>query len=273
MPSLQPRVFLHLLAAMAVCLCPPVAAQDAPRVELSSGAWTVVIDPTTLAVTARPQDKSPVQVSAPQEGLGRLGRVTRSADEVSWEMEDAGCSVSFRLAEDTLSVRFRSITGGEITWPLIGHGDAVLAYLLPLSEGSYVPASDAEWLSFLVEASPMSTTEGLSMPFLGLDCGDYTISYLLTDPCHNALVFYQHEGRIAARLTHEFVTHEFGSEQPEDFGFVIRLGPSSPVEPAASTADGCSSEESSSASTTRWRGPLAWRSCSELRTRTFGAAP
>jgi hypothetical protein len=110
---------------------------------------------------------------------------------------------------------------------VIGEDRAVVAYLLPLDEGSYVPAGNAEWLSVLTQSSPMSTTEGLSMPFWGLDCREYTVTYILGNPFHNALSFYSHGGRIGARLV-----HEFASGQPEEHGFVICLGSPSPVEPA-----------------------------------------
>lgn len=223
---------IHILALLALalagtCLGARRAAYAAQTVQFRNAMWSVDIAPTTLAVTARPQGEAPVELSAPQDGLGPVKAMEQSENEVRWEVADKGWSVSARLAGDTLLVRFRSTSSGQATWPVIGHDRAILAYLLPLSEGSYVPADNPEWLSFLTAGGPMSTTEGLSMPFLGLDCGDYTVSYILTNPFHNALAFYSHEGRIAARLTHEFTPR-----QPEDYGLVIRLGPHSPVEPA-----------------------------------------
>jgi hypothetical protein len=221
------RVWCLVLMLTTACLGAGDAAGAPQSFQLANSTWSVEIAPATLAVTARPSGKAPIELSAPQEGLGPAGALAQGKEEASWEIPGKGCSVSMRLAGEALSVRFRSTSKGEITWPVIGHDRAVLAYVLPLDEGSYVPADNAEWLSSLVQASPMTTTEGLAMPFWGLDCKDYSVTYLLTNPFHNALTFYSHQGRSAARLT-----HEFASPQPEDYEVVIRLGPRSPVEPA-----------------------------------------
>ena len=42
----------------------------------------------------------------------------------------------------------------------------------------------------------MSTTEALSLPLWGLDCGDYTLMYLLTNPFNNALTFQEIAGSL-----------------------------------------------------------------------------
>ncbi len=219
---------LYLFAVLtSFCFTAPHAACAAQSVKLSSSTWSVEVAPATLAVTARPQGKAPIEVSAPQDGLGPVEEVIQSKEEASWRLPGTGCSVTMQLEGDALSVRFRATSPGEVTWPVIGHDRAILAYVLPLDEGSYVPADNPDWLASLVQSSPMTTTEGLSMPFLGIDCGEYTVSYLLTNPCHNELTFYAHHGRIAARLRHEFTLQPF-----DEYGLVVRLGPRSPVEPA-----------------------------------------
>jgi hypothetical protein len=209
------------LALLAVGLSPAAAAP----VVLASPAWRVEIAPATLAVTAQPRGQAAVEISAPQSGLGPVSGLTHDASEASWRL--AGRAVTMRVEGDALSVRVHSEAAGTITWPVTGPDRAVRAYILPLDEGSYVPADNAEWRASLAASTPMTTTEGLSMPFWGLDCGAYTVGYLLTNPFHNALAFSADGDRIALRLTHEFI-----SERPEDYGFEIRLGAASPIEPA-----------------------------------------
>ncbi|MCX6377485.1 MAG: hypothetical protein NTU88_15865, partial [Armatimonadetes bacterium] len=63
----------------------------------------------------------------------------------------------------------------------------------------------------------------------GLDCGDYTLTCIVTNPCNNRIVFGKTDGRLEARFTHEFTPNNAVKE----YGFVIRLaGNTSPVEPA-----------------------------------------
>jgi len=218
--------FLLLILA-AACLAGRQAVDAAETIELSNPLWSIEVTPATLAVKATPQGKTPIELSAAQRGLGPAGNVAHSAEEATWEFGGKDGSVKMQLAGDALSVCFQSAPGEEVTWPVVGHDRAILAYLLPLDEGSYVPADDATWLSCLAKDSPMSTTEGLSMPFWGLDCNGYTLTYLLTNPFRNQLSFYSHEDSIAVRLT-----HGFSRRQPDEYGVVIKLGARSPVEPA-----------------------------------------
>jgi hypothetical protein len=167
-------------------------------------------------------------VSAPQEGLGPVEAVERTNSEVSWELSAKKVRVSFRTDGDALLVSFLSREPGEFTWPMVGEDPGVQAYILPLAEGSYVPSDDSRWLAHLVGLSPMSATEALSMPFWGLAFPDCTLTYMLTNQFNNALAFEGCGGRTAMRFTHEFTRNW----ERKEYGFIIRVGPPSPLEPA-----------------------------------------
>lgn len=137
-------------------------------------------------------------------------------------------SVSMRLEENTLVVDFTAKTAGEFTWPVIPTQPVIKAYILPLSEGVYAPAHDQEWSAHLEKQEGISTTEGLSLPLWGLDCGSHTVTYLLTNPFNNELTFSNAAGNLASRFTHQFTRNW----QKKTYGFRISLGPASPVEPA-----------------------------------------
>ncbi len=197
-------------------------------IALTNESWTVQIDPDSLEVSAQPAGRSTVRISAPQEGLGPIAGLKQSNDEASWELEQHKMRVSFRLDGNCLSAHFVTTQPGTFTWPVTTGDSPVRAYVLPLFEGSYVPADDAEWVEFLGWQSPGNTTETLSMPFWGLDCTDYTVAYILTNQFNNELVFEDRGGRLGIRLTHEFMP----SWETKEYGVTIRLGEASPIEPA-----------------------------------------
>ncbi len=167
-------------------------------------------------------------MSAPQEGLGPVEAVERTNSEVSWGLSAKKVRVSFRTDSDALLVSFLSREPGEFTWPVVGTDPAAQAYLLPLAEGSYVPADDSRWLAHLAALSPMRATEALSMPFWGLAFPDCTVTYMLTNQFNNEIAFEGSEGRTAMRITHEFTRNW----ERKEYGFIIRVGPPSPLEPA-----------------------------------------
>lgn len=146
---------------------------------------------------------------------------------MSWELPDRGIEVAVRLSGSALSVDFTASATGELTWPVVRGDPGIRGYILPTFEGVYAPADDPEWIGFLAAGGPFSTTE-LAMPFWGLDRGDYTLTYLLTNPFNNALAFRDDAGRLAASLTHTFPRNQ----KVKQYGVRITLGPPSPIEPA-----------------------------------------
>jgi len=203
-------------------------AEGGRKIVLTSEEWTITIYPGLLQVMAEPKGKERIQISAPQENLSSVENLKQSGSKVSWELPEETLAISFRLDGETLSVHFRSKVAGTFTWPIISNEPLIQGYILPLFEGSYVPSDDTRWLAFLVERSPMNTTEGLSMPFWGLDCGDYTLTYILTNQFNNALAFENRQGRLATSCTHAFTRNW----KRKEYGLLIRLGQASPVVPA-----------------------------------------
>ncbi|MCK4306214.1 MAG: hypothetical protein KAY24_18380, partial [Candidatus Eisenbacteria sp.] len=225
----RPLLALSLSAVLLATLFGCSASAGSERaIALTNESWTVQIDPESLEVTARPSGKGSVQISAPQEGLGPITGLKQSDQEASWEFEQHNLRVSFRIDGEVVHAHFLSTQAGTFTWPVTSGDSPVRAYVLPLFEGSYVPADDPEWLDFLISRGPGNTTESLSMPFWGLDCEDYTLTYILTNQLNNDLVFEDRGGKLAIRLAHEFTQNR----EKKEYGLVIRLGKHSPVEPA-----------------------------------------
>jgi len=220
-----------LLMAIGICFAifstTFAPAEDEAWIVLKSDEWTMKIDPRSLQVMAQPNGEEWVQLSAPQAGLAKVENIEKVGNSVSWKFPEKSLAVSFQLDGDTLSVQFYSGTAGSFTWPIVSD-KAIEAYILPLFEGSYVPSDDPQWLTFLVNRSPINTTEGLSMPFWGLDCGDYSLIYILTNQFTNDLSFEGDQGRLAMHFTHNFTK----IWKKKEYGLLICLDEASPVAPA-----------------------------------------
>jgi Glycosyl hydrolases related to GH101 family, GH129 len=117
---------------------------------------------------------------------------------------------------------------GSITWPVIDGDPAIEAWILPLSEGHYVPADDVEWIENLVDHSPHDTTASLSMPWIALDLEGATLTYIFENPFDNEITFEEQDGRLAARVTHEFKDNWDELEFP----VTVVVGEDDPIAPA-----------------------------------------
>jgi hypothetical protein len=219
--SLAAAFLLKVLGGVA-------CAEGVPLVVLADEKWTIRVDPGSLETILQPQGGPQLAISAGQEDLGPVKGLERTGQEASWELSERDVTVSVRLSADALQVSFRAGAPGSFTWPIVGSDPALEAYILPLFEGSYVPADDSEWLRFLVSNGPISSTEGLSMPFWGLRWQGHTLTYILTNEFNNELAFEDRGGRIAMRFSHQFTRNW----KIKEYGLSILLGDASPIEPA-----------------------------------------
>ncbi|MFH0794348.1 MAG: glycoside hydrolase [bacterium] len=204
-------------------------AKDPSEVDLANTTWTLRINPETLAIRAQPAGKSQIEISAEQDPLSQTRVVSRKSAELIWEEPEKGLTFSGLLEGEVFRLSIRSVdVPSSVTIPVIRPGPRARAYMLPLFEGSYVPVNDGAWREFLVSESPMDTTSGLSIPFWGVDYGDFTITYILENPFNNRLVFEDRDGVLDLCLTHEIQRNAKDAQ----FDIVIILGKGSPVEPA-----------------------------------------
>ena len=187
-----------------------------------------------LAVNAYPAGtKITTQVSAEQTGFGPVTDFSHNGNVAKWKLPERFLSVRTELIGDSLTFEFIQDAPIDDTqslkWPVIADPESIHAYIFPFFEGSYVPKDDKTWQDFLSERGPINTTAGLSMPFWGLDLGDQTLTYILTNPFNNRMLFNKTE---AATLGMQ-VSHAFTPNWKEKrYGVRISLGEASPVEPA-----------------------------------------
>ena len=203
-------------------------------VRLSNGAWTVDIATQSLAVNAYPvRSETAVPISAAQPGFGDVVEFAQDNNTVSWRIADRFLTVRFELIGESLSVEFvhdkQASDTIRLTWPVIEDSESLLAYILPLFEGSYVPKDDVTWQDFLAERGPINTTAGLSMPFWGLDLTDRTLTYILTNPFNNQIRFNKtSSSELGMQVSHTFTPNW----EQRRYGLHISLGAASPVAPA-----------------------------------------
>lgn len=198
-------------------------------VRLSNEKWTVEIAPQSFEVLARPKGKPTVPISKGQTGLGSVTTLVQHENRASWELPEASLTVNVELIDASLSVEFASATAGNLTWPIIPDTPALHGYMLPFFEGSYVPKDDRLWQDFLSRQGPINTTAGLAMPFWGMDFGEWTLTYILTNPFNNRLSFrVTTESGLGMQLSHAFMPNW----ERKVYGVRIALGEASPVAPA-----------------------------------------
>ncbi|UFH50722.1 glycoside hydrolase [Pseudomonas sp. KNUC1026] len=171
---------------------------------LENASWRVVVDPRTLAVEAAPAQGRPWVVSAPV-APARVNRVERRAGNASWQWGDY--AVRMHLHAQVLDVTFTPVMPGELTWPRVPQ--TLNGLLLPLKEGHYVRAGDRAWREALAaEHAQLSTTEDLSLPALGAENGQHSLSWLFPVAFDNTLHFDVGEAGVGWHVNHRFTALE-----------------------------------------------------------------
>jgi len=217
-----------MLVVAATCMPQPAHAADSDKLSLRNEVWTIAIHPESMRVTAQPPNGPTMLLSTSQVDLGPVHKLHESADRVSWELPERHVSVHLSLTGAELVVDIRTDKTGEFTWPMMELCSPVKALVWPYWEGRYVPLDDERWRSFLT-SHEWNTLDKLCMPFWGLQCSEYSVTYIATNRFNNTMRFQSADDCLRADFTHAFPR----SKTEWGYGFVIRLSRStSPVEPA-----------------------------------------
>ncbi|MFZ2146711.1 MAG: hypothetical protein WAV28_05765, partial [Sedimentisphaerales bacterium] len=229
--TLQKRnKYCHGLLLLMFCFTGPSVLSVQPNeIILSNEYWSVKVLPGTLEMSAELRGRNETLLSKGQPNLGEVSDVVRTGNQVQWSLERKGVKVKVQLNREDLSIQFFSEKIGTFTWPILQETANMKALIWPRWEGCYIPLDDSRWKDYLVEHEGWDTLEGLSMPFWGLYCGSFSLTYIITNPYNNVIDFSRTESKLEARFSHEFTP----LQSKKEYGFLIRLGDdSSPVEPA-----------------------------------------
>ena len=203
-------------------------------IRFSNDVWDVEIILHSLAVNVYPVGTDiTVRASSGQTGFGTVTDFSDEGDVVSWKLPERSLTVHVEWITDSLTLEFIQDAPASdtqnFTWPVIENTESIHGYIFPFSEGSYVPKDDATWQDFLCEQGPINTTAGLSMPFWGLDLGERTLTYILTNPFNNQILFRKTEASdLGMQVSHAFTPNW----ERKTYGVRLSLGTASPIEPA-----------------------------------------
>ncbi|MGB2866609.1 MAG: glycoside hydrolase, partial [Sedimentisphaerales bacterium] len=223
------RLYYFLLIPALCSMGGRLPAAQPDVILLSNEYWSVRISPGTLEMSAELAGGTKFPLSKGSLNPGSISDMLKKASQAQWVVDKAGVKVDVQLSQKELSVRFSSETTDTFTWPVVQKTANMKALIWPRWEGCYIPLDDSRWEDYLVNHSEWDTLEGLNMPFWGLDCGDFSLTYIITNPYNNEIQFQRTSDGLGFRFTHEFTSLAPGKE----YGFLIRLGENeSPVEPA-----------------------------------------
>jgi hypothetical protein len=222
------RLVAKLVAAIAA-LFVSTRLNAAELISIHNDRCSAFIDPATLEAHLKSSNRPAVLVSVGQTNLGRVADLERATARARWSLPDRKVSLTFELQGDRLLAHILSEEAGKFTFPTIPATPLARGWILPFFEGVYAPCGDDKWEVFLTGCGKMNTTADLTMPFLGLDCGNLTLTCILTNPFNNELEFCRgQDGGLRARLTHQFTRNH----SIKEYGLVFQVGTNSPVEPA-----------------------------------------
>jgi len=229
--TLHKQKLLHCcLLILTICSqSDRIYAAQQDDIILSNEYWSVRISPGTLETTAKLPGGAKFPLSKRALNLNSISSLLKQAGKAQWVLDKRGIKVNVSLNQKELSVRFSSETTGSFTWPVVEQTPLCKALIWPRWEGCYIPLDNSRWKDYLLDCGECDTLEGLSMPFWGLDCGDFSLTYIITNQYNNEIQFQQTGDGLAFRFTHEFTS----LAPAKEYGFLIRLGDnSSPIEPA-----------------------------------------
>ncbi len=230
----MPRLQFYILSIGLFLLTSVGMSDTHETIRFSNDIWDVEIVPQTLAVNAYPAGTDiTVRVSSGQTGLGAVTNLSDEGNDVRWKLPEHSLTVHVEWMRDSLTIEFIQDAPvnalQNFTWPVIENTESIDGYIFPFFEGSYVPKDDLTWRDFLCDQGRINTTAGLSMPFWGLDIGERTLTYILTNPFNNQILFRETEtSDLGMQVSHAFTPNW----ERKRYGVRLSLGEGSPVEPA-----------------------------------------
>jgi len=226
---------LFYILSIGIFLVTSIGVSDTlQNIRFSNDVWDVEIDPHSLALNVYPTGTNiTVRASLGQTGLGAVTDFTDEDKGVSWKLMECSLTVHVEWIKDSLTIEFTQDVPTNDTqdfiWPIIENTESIHGYIFPFFEGSYVPKDDVTWRDFLCDQGPINTTAGLSMPFWGLDLGEKILTYILTNPFNNQILFRETEtSDLGMRLSHAFTPNW----KLRTYAVRLSLSNASPVAPA-----------------------------------------
>ncbi|EPH44355.1 glycoside hydrolase [Streptomyces aurantiacus] len=221
------------LTAAGATQAAPAAQPHAPGVTLAVDGGTAVIDPATLAVSARTSSGRTQHLSAPAAtALGRPGRVHRANKaQAHWSYPTRGLEVDARVDHGRLSLTLTAHQDTKLRWPVTGSSGSLQ---LPRGEGLNIPTADPFWTTGEEKLAGTTLDVGadLTLPLWGYSSGRRQggVSYLIPTDIGTELAFDTTSGgHLRTTAAHTF---DAGAGT-RTYTVTFALTDGSPIAPAA----------------------------------------
>lgn len=207
-----------------------VTSASGAELKLAGNGVSVDVDPATLKLSCSDPDGHRVVLSDGLDISGPIEGFEQTASSMRWRIPALNLEVRLAVQDRTCSIRVKASEPSQLAWPriVVDTKAQAQALVLPRDEGSYVPLDDPEWLDHLVADGRNRLVEELSMPFVGIDFGDVTATIISATPFNTDLEFQRLPSGLAMALRHQFTR----LDRQKEYGYVVRFGAGSPVEPA-----------------------------------------
>lgn len=167
------------------------------------------VDPRTLEVRAS-------GLSLSDAGAARtVTDLKVDSLNASWRFAESGIACSLSAESDTAQFTFSVVAGQQVEFPLVRATHSQLAYLLPIWEGKYVGADDADFIQQL--AGDREDLAGWSLPVMGVEYPEQMATYVFPSAMHTSVTLTGDGGRLGAAFDHRF------TKLAPDETYVVRL--------------------------------------------------
>jgi len=215
------------LATMSFAFPALAFAADVVTIEAPNAVYS--IDPATLAISSQIEGGADMALAAPGFEAGSVSLLETTSTHTSWRVTTGDDQFDFSATLDgnALVIGVTTAKPAKLAWPRGAATEAINAYALPIfGEGRYIPADDAQWVTFLAEgytAAPL--TEVMSMPMWTELRADASVTWIVETPFDTKLSLQDAEGRLSVGLNHEFTRLDPTAE----YRVRIEAGPADPV--------------------------------------------
>ncbi|WP_058973735.1 glycoside hydrolase [Type-D symbiont of Plautia stali] len=173
------------------------------------------IDPSTLKISA-----NDVIVNNPHP-VQEVNNLEIFPLYVTWHWPQKDIDIVAQVNGEDLRLTFKSARSQTLNWFSMPPHINMLE--LPLGEGSQIPLSNADWLSYLTEeVSNIDTNFDLKLPLWGLEKGDNVFSWIVLSPFNNQISFTKTDKSLKMDGSHIF--NKFNQDDP--FEVILHVGTS-----------------------------------------------
>ncbi|WP_397599821.1 hypothetical protein [Silvanigrella sp.] len=186
-----------------------LAEQDFIEIKLDN--WTAEINPRTLEVIGKINEKSTSIASPIKENLGEFKNLLNSSNKTSWNYPEKNLNVEISKNKNQIIFKFTSSKSQTFEWPStlqanISETNNSENMILPDGEGLLIPVTDPFWLVNFEKynATNYSMQEQLTMPFFGNITDDNTVSYISESSLNNTIKILKNKDTLYAQQEHVF---------------------------------------------------------------------